>query len=694
MSTELIEVEHTLDHSPDEVWGVISEPALYPRFADVVAASDRVGTANGGRRARYRVTFSVDGARPVPDEVEILVRRPPEHLVLVSPHWAGGHLAIRLEAVDQGRTLVRVTLSLPDGLTTGTVVTGMWVRRRVRRALSMVDHHLAGRAVTSSPSRIDQAARGQSLPTVARILLRAGVFSPSRPDRAFRQLSALLRWGPTIVGGYLAAAGGAPGVTAIIDERGELTFDEIDRRTTRLAHGLAEYGVRPGRRVAVMCRNHAGIVESAIACGKLGADALLLNTGLSADQLAYSVAAHRPVALLADEEFAPLFHNLPVALPWISTWGATEDTAGEVDIDGLIQRSPATRLHPPSQAGKLIVLTSGTTGAPRGARRPNPPGLSSAASILSRIPLRRRERMLVAAPAFHTWGLAAVQVGTAIQASLVLHRRFDPEAALAAIARHRCTSMFAVPIMLQRIMDLPAHVRDRYDTSSLRVVASSGSPLPERFPGAFMDAFGDILYNLYGSTEVSWASIADPTDLRAAPTTAGRCPAGTRVGILDADGEPLPPGVIGSICVGNELLFEGYTNGTRNRMHDDLMVTGDRGYLDADGRLFVCGRDDDMIVSGGENVFPQPVEELLTSLPEVEDAAVVVVPDQDYGQRFAAYVVLRPGSHLEAVDLRHYVRDHLERFSVPRDVFFVRRVPRNATGKVVKRLLVDQDSLG
>jgi acyl-coenzyme A synthetase/AMP-(fatty) acid ligase len=248
-----------------------------------------------------------------------------------------------------------------------------------------------------------------------------------------------------------------------------------------------------------------------------------------------------------------------------------------------------------------------------------------------------------------------------------------------------------VPIMLQRILDLPARVRRAYDLSSLRVVASSGSALPGPFVTAFLDAFGDVLYNLYGSTEVSWASIADPTDLRMAPTTAGRCPVGTRVGILDDHGMPVPPGVVGRICGGNDMLFEGYTNGTRIAMHDNLMETGDRGYLNADGRLFVSGRDDDMIISGGENVFPRPVEDLLMRLPGVQDAAVVGVPDREFGQRFAAYLAVRPDTRLSAAAVRDYVHEHLPRFAVPRDVIFLNDLPRNATGKVVKRLLAAED---
>jgi acyl-CoA synthetase (AMP-forming)/AMP-acid ligase II len=309
--------------------------------------------------------------------------------------------------------------------------------------------------------------------------------------------------------------------------------------------------------------------------------------------------------------------------------------------------------------------------------------------MLARIPLRAGERMFVAAPLFHTWGLAAMQISMPLRATLVLQRRFDAERTLRAIAEHQCTALFAVPIMLQRILDLPERVRRRYDLSSLRIVASSGSALPGSFVTEFMNVFGDILYNLYGSTEVSWASIADPVDLRAAPTTAGRCPPGTRVGVFDDNLRPVPPGAEGQLFVGNEMLFEGYTEGGSLPMAHQMMSTGDRGYLDADGRLFITGRADEMIVSGGENVFPRPVEEVLISLPEVQDVAVVGVPDNEYGQRLAAYIVLRHGARLDADAVREHVHHRLARFAVPRDVYFVSELPRNATGKVLKRLLND-----
>ncbi|MFC7614714.1 AMP-binding protein [Actinokineospora soli] len=305
--------------------------------------------------------------------------------------------------------------------------------------------------------------------------------------------------------------------------------------------------------------------------------------------------------------------------------------------------------------------------------------------------MRANERIFVAAPIFHSWGLTALQIGMPLRATTVLRRRFDAEETLAAIEKHECTALFAVPIMLQRILALPERVRNRYDTSSLRIVASSGSALPRSLVTGFMDAFGDVLYNFYGSTEVSAATIATPHDLRAAPTTAGKPPPGTRIALLDREGEQVPPGEVGRIFVGNDMLFDGYLDGAEREVRRGLMDTGDRGYLDADGRLHISGRDDEMIVSGGENVFPRPVEEVLTDLPQIDEAAVVGVPDAEYGQRLAAYIVVREGWRLDEDSVRAYVHQRLARFSVPRDVVFVDELPRNQTGKVLKRLLVEGD---
>jgi fatty-acyl-CoA synthase len=221
----------------------------------------------------------------------------------------------------------------------------------------------------------------------------------------------------------------------------------------------------------------------------------------------------------------------------------------------------------------------------------------------------------------------------------------------------------------------------------LRIVAASGSALPGELARHWMDTFGDNLHNFYGSTEVAQASIATPQDLREAPGTAGKPPRGTIVRILDHEGKPCPAGVTGRIFVGNEGQFEGYTGGGGKQMIDGLMSVGDLGHFDEHGRLFVEGRDDDMIISGGENVFPIEVENLLAEHPAILDVAVIGVPDEEFGQRLKAFAVLRPGTELDQQSTQDYVKQHLARYKVPRDVVFIDEIPRNATGKVLKRVL-------
>ncbi len=334
-----------------------------------------------------------------------------------------------------------------------------------------------------------------------------------------------------------------------------------------------------------------------------------------------------------------------------------------------------------------MILTSGTTGTPKGAGRNSPDSLEPAAAMFSKIPFKARESTMVAAPMFHSWGLIHFVLGLSLTSTLVLRRKFDPEETVRAVAQHRASALIVVPVMLQRIMDLGPRTLARYDTSALQVIAVSGSVLPGDLASRAMDAFGEVVYNLYGSTEVAWATIATPADLRAAPGTAGRPPHGTIVKLLDADGREAPPGEGGRIFVANGMVFEGYTGGGGKEIIDGLLSTGDVGHFDTDGRLFVDGRDDEMIVSGGENVFPREVEDLLADHAQVEEAAVVGVDDERFGQRLKAFVVAREGADLDEEAVRADVKENLASYKVPREVVFLDELPRNATGKVLKREL-------
>jgi acyl-CoA synthetase (AMP-forming)/AMP-acid ligase II len=546
------------------------------------------------------------------------------------------------------------------------------------------------------------AARARYRLKVARTLLETGMLRPSRPDRTLRSLSALHRWGPTPAAAYTGAAARYPDRIAIVDERGTVSFGEAHRRTNALAHELRRAGIGEGDGVAIMCRNHRGFVDATVACSKLGASVLFLNTAFAGPQIADVLEREGPVAAIYDDEFTGLLGEAGAKRKRFIAWrdpgstgaGGSPAVADAPLIEDMIATGADTNLTPPVERGRVVILTSGTTGAPKGAARKEPDSIEPMAAMFSKIPLRARETTVIAAPMFHSWGYAHFTLGLPLASTLVLARKFDAEETLKAVARHRASALALVPVMLQRMLELGPETIARYDVSCLRVIALSGSVLPGELANRAMDLFGDVLYNLYGSTEVAWATIATPEDLRAAPGTAGRPPMGTVVKLLDADGREVAPGEGGRIFVGNEMMFEGYTGGGSKEIVDGLMSSGDVGHFDDAGRLFVDGRDDEMIVSGGENVFPREVEDLLADHGQIEEVAVVGVEDSEFGQRLKAFVVPRNGTasspegELTAEGVQSYVKENLARYKVPRDVVFMDELPRNATGKILKRELL------
>jgi acyl-CoA synthetase (AMP-forming)/AMP-acid ligase II len=517
----------------------------------------------------------------------------------------------------------------------------------------------------------------QVLPA-AHALGRSGLLWPIRPWDYLRMVDAFRQWGTSLATGSAIAAFRAPDQAAIVDDEGVVTWRELDRSADAAAGELRRRGVGEESVVALMCRNHRLFVEAALGVSKLGADLVPLNTEFAAAELRQVLGREGIVAIVLDDEFAGVVEDAGFA-------GARIRLR---DLRRAVSDPEAPAKVRPAHPGRVVIMTSGTTGAPKGAQRNSvAPPLDAAVSAFLRLPLRAREPVVVAPPLFHALGFGFFGFALALQGTLVLQRRFDPEEVLAAVADHRATTLVVVPVMLRRILALPAASRARYDTSSLRVILCSGSSLSAGLAAATMDAFGDVLYNLYGSTEAGWVAMATPSDLRGAPGTAGRPPAGTTIAVLDDRDQRVPRGRSGRIFVRSGMTFDGYTGGGGKQVVDGMMSTGDIGYLDDAGRLYVHGRDDDMIISGGENVFPEEVEDLLRDHDDVADAAVVGVDDDEMGQRLAAFVVARPGSSLSEVDIKTYVRSRLARFKVPRQVEFVDTIPRNATGKVLRRLL-------
>lgn len=516
-----------------------------------------------------------------------------------------------------------------------------------------------------------------------------GLLHPIRPDRAARLVFAYARYGPTPATLGAMAALRFPDRTALYDEHGALTYAELERQAAAVATALRERigptavaavaGDEADTRIGVLCRNHRGFVIAMLAASRLGRDVVLFNTDFSAAQLGDVTEREGVGLLLHDQEFDEVVEQSSFRGRRVHTW---TDHAGDPlvpTIEELADTEP--NAFTPERTSRVIVLTSGTTGTPKGARH----DVSVAALVpvalshLMRVPMRSGAPILVAPPLFHVLGFAYSLVALGLGMPLVLLRRFDAGKALDAIDAHRVEALVAVPIMLRRILDAAG---SRPLPDSLRVVVSGGSALHPHLSETFMDVFGDILHNVYGATETGWATIATPRDLREAPGTVGRPTFRLTVKILDEDGRELPAGEIGEIYTGGGLRFAGYTGGGGKRVHHGLAGSGDLGHFDDAGRLFVDGRADDMIVSGGENVFPGEVENLLGDHPDVAEVAVVGVEDADFGQRLAAYVVRKPGASIDEEDVKRYVKEHLARYKVPRDVHFVDKLPRTSSGKV------------
>ncbi len=473
---------------------------------------------------------------------------------------------------------------------------------------------------------------------------------------------------------------------SIIDDAGTTSFAELRSRSLSIAQGLRAAGVGPGHNVAILTRNHRGFAEATSATAILGADSLFLNTGFAGPQLADVLEREGAGTIIYDQEFTDIVEKGAAEIQRFLSW--TDGAPKQTTLDDLVRQNAPELPPKPSKVGRTTILTSGTTGTPKGANRSSASGdFDGMIGFFERMPFRIGETMLICAPMFHAWGLVNFAMGNLFANTLVLHRRFDPERVLQAIEEHRVEAMAVVPVMLNRILALDPSIIDKYDTSSLRRVGCSGSALPGELALHWMNTFGDNLYNMYGSTEVSVTTIALPSELRSAPGTAGRAPLGTTVRIYDENDKPVPNGTTGRIFVGNSQQFEGYTGGGMKKMLDGLMSIGDVGHFDENGLLFVEGRDDDMIVSGGENVFPAEVEDLLSDHPALLEAAVIGVEDEAFGQRLKAFVVLHEGQTLSEDDAKTYVKDHLARHKVPREVVFLDEIPRNPTGKVLKRLL-------
>jgi fatty-acyl-CoA synthase len=523
----------------------------------------------------------------------------------------------------------------------------------------------------------------------AAICVRSGLVRPELPHRVAQMLLAFERHG-MLAGAVTIGAIRHGDRIAVHDERGELSYKELDERSTALANAWRERGLEPGEGVAILVRNHRGFLDAVFGAAKCGAKIVLLNTSFAGPQIREVAEREDTDMLVYDDEYADTLKGVETARGRFRAWTEDDRESDEDTLDALIADGSTKAPPKPGVSPQIVILTSGTTGTPKGAPRGEPRSLALVGGLLSKVPFRARETTQLCVPMFHALGFAHMALGLALGSKLVLSRHFDPEKTLDSLEQNHVSAMVVVPVMLQRILDLDEDIKDR-DLESLRIIFVGGSQLGEKLCERALAAFGPVVYNLYGSTEVSYATIATPDELKSQPATVGGVVRGSIVKILDDDGNEVPARTTGRIFVGNSSLFEGYTGGETKELIDGLMSSGDVGHFDEKGLLFVDGRDDDMIVSGGENVFPLEIEELLAGHEKIEEVAAIGVDDEKFGQRLKAFVVVRKGAELTEDEVKKYVSSNLARYKTPREVAFLDELPRNPTGKVLKRELQERE---
>ncbi|TLF81180.1 AMP-binding protein [Nocardia cyriacigeorgica] len=532
---------------------------------------------------------------------------------------------------------------------------------------------------------------GSAIPAV----LSSGMLTPVGPRKAAALARGFYRYGPTPAMLLAATAIRHPDKVAIIDDTGQLTYRQLQQRAEAIAAALFAACPAPPKSVGIICRNHRGFAEAMAAGAQLGAELIFINTELPAPQLHAILARHNPDVLIYDDEYAATVEKANFAGLRVLAWREPDaEPMGVVTLEDLAARShPA----PPRvrHAVKLTLLTSGTTGLAKGVPRAVEPHAIVLLTLTAMAILRLRstDRALVAPPMFHGFGLLSLLGPLALGGTVICRRRFDAATALADIARHQATVVMAVPVMLQRLLSAADPVDAAAARRHLRVMVTGAAPISPTTISKLIEAFGPIMVNGYGSTEAGLVTIATPADLVAAPDTIGRAALGVSVRILRADRTEAAIGEIGEIFVRSGLEYTGYTPdpaakvSTKEVIHGHVS-TGDMGHFDTAHRLFIDGRADDMIVSGGENVFPGEVEDRLAARPDITDAVVIGVPDAEFGQVLNAFVVLAPGAEVPSEDeLKAHVRGGLERYKVPKRFVVLDEIPRNASGKVLRAQL-------
>jgi fatty-acyl-CoA synthase len=471
------------------------------------------------------------------------------------------------------------------------------------------------------------------------------------------------------------------------------TFAEVNERLERLGAALTGRGFKKGSAVLMLLKNRVEFILIQPALGRLGASAVTISWRSTAPEIEYIAKNAGARAIFFDKDCAATVKDALSRLdPAIgdhaySVGGRVE---GFLSYDELVA-SGSGAAPDASDEGAIVMYTSGTTGKPKGAvRRFQKDALASALAFIGETPTGMYERHLAICPLYHATAFGFTALSYLVQGTVYVLPEFRPEGFLDAIQRYKITTTAAVPTMLHRVLELGPDVIRKYDTSSLKAVFSGGAALSSQVASAFNDQFGDVLYNFYGATETGIVTVASPEDLRRSPGTIGHVVPGVEIRLLDESGRDVPDGQVGELYARSSMMVEGYhddPNATNSAMKEGFFSVGDLGRKDARGCYHLEGRKRDMIISGGVNVYPAEVEQALEAHPLVSEVAVVGVNDPEWGERVRAFVVKKPGTALHEDELKAHCKARLAGPKVPRDFVFLDALPRNPTGKVLKREL-------
>jgi len=490
---------------------------------------------------------------------------------------------------------------------------------------------------------------------------------------------------------YRVNAAAEPDKVAIVWGDTRITFGELDRRIDGLAGGLQrQHGIRRADAGVIIMRNRPEVLEAQAAMSRLGGGAVSISWRSTPAELDYLINHSGARAVFVEAEIADNLlatRRTLTRIPegnLIGVGGVRDGLTPYEDVLGAPGK-PQLDLGEP---GAVVIYTSGTTGKPKGAVRRFPKTTQEAVlRFIVETPIHNEDRHLAICPMYHSTAFGFIGFTFVVGGTVVIADRFEPEEFLALVERERITTTAMVPTMLHRVLSLPEATISRYDTRSLRAVFSGGAPLSGPLARRFMDRFGHVLYNFYGATETGINTLATPHELLTSPGTIGHVVGGNEIRLLDDRGEQAGVGETGELWVRNDMLVAGYhqdDQATQQSMLEGFFSVGDLAHQDEHGLLHIDGRKRDMIISGGVNIYPAEVEEVLARHPAIAEAAVVGIADEEWGERVRAFVSLHAGADATVEEIIAYARSELAGTKVPREVIILPDLPRNPTGKVLK----------